>query len=105
MVVTERDANREVTLASGATLVVSLRVQGGTGYGWEITHNDPSRLKPSGPPQLEVSDKVRPGAAQQQIFRFTAAKTGTTRLALHYVRPWEQEKTPAKTFSIEVRIQ
>ena len=104
VVVTERDANREVMLTTGATLIVRLGAQLGTGYGWQIAENDASVLKPAGPPELEGSGD-KPGATQQQIFRFTAEKPGTTRLAFRYVRPWEQEERPARTFRADVRIR
>ena len=104
VVVTERDADREVSVASGGTLVVRLGAQLGTGYGWQIAENDPSRLKPPGRPELEGSGGAPPGGAQDQVFRFAAMKPGTVRLVLRYARPWEPD-APAKSFRIDVRIR
>lgn len=104
VVVTERDADREVTIAPGATLIVRLGTRLGTGYGWQIAENDSSRLRAAGPPELEGSSS-EPGAAQRQVFRFIAQKAGSTSLAFRYVRPWEPEEVSARTFRIDVRIQ
>jgi len=105
MVVGERDANREVRIASGDRLIVRLGAQLGTGYGWQIVENDPSRLEPSGRPDLETSKGDIPGGSQYQRFRFTARKPGMVRLVLRYARPWEQKEPGARTFRLDVRIQ
>jgi len=105
VVVTERDAGGEVGITRGATLIVRLSAQLGTGYSWQISENDPSHLRLLGPPSLERSGNDQPGATQEQVFRFVAEKPGTTPLMLRYRRPWEPDAPPARTFSVHVRIR
>src|SRR5262245_59040808 len=104
-VVTEADADREVSLATGEPLSVRLAAQLGTGYGWQIARSDAALLKSLGPPDTEPPKGGQLGGAQYQVFRFVALSPGLATLEFRYVRPWEQAVTPARTFRIDVRIR
>ena len=103
--ITEQDDGGTVTVARKGTLVVRLKSQMGTGYGWQVARNDGRRLKLLGPPEQENSQGGLPGGDEHQIFRFKALRSGTTLLELRYVRPWEKGKPPSKTFRLEVRVR
>lgn len=103
--VTEQDEGQTVTIARKGTLVVRLKSQLGTGYGWQVKRNDGRRLKLLGPPDQESPQGGLPGGEEHQIFRFKALRSGTTLLELHYVRPWEKDARPSKTFRLRVRVR
>ena len=100
--VTEKDSGSKVKLAKGDTLVVRLDVQGGTGYSWKIAKIDDAFLKSQGKPEVEKPDKPKPGGKATYIYRFTVEKAGASELEMHYARPFEKDKAPAKTFKLSV---
>lgn len=103
--VTDKDNNGQVRVANGSIVVIRLEVVLGTGYGWQVVKNDTNRLKPVGQPVVEQSGKDLAGARELQVFRFKAEMVGSTELELHYVRPWEKDVPPAKTYRMRVLIQ
>lgn len=103
--VTDKDAGSQVVLASGDVLIVKLEAVPGTGYGWEIADLDTTILSPLGEPTIESTGKGGPGAQELQVFRLQAAKAGSSLLKLDYVRPWEKDTPPIKTYSINVEVR
>ena len=103
--VTEQDEGQTVAVARKGTLVVRLKSQLGTGYGWQVVRNDKRRLKLLASPEQENSQGGLPGGGEHQIFRFKALRSGKTLLELGYVRPWEKGKAPLKAFRLEVRVR
>lgn len=103
--VTEKENGAKVKLAKGDTLVVRLEVQSGTAFGWKIAKNDDKVIKPPGKPEIERPDKPKPGGKVTQIFRFSAEASGNCELELHYVRPFDKDKAPAKTFKLSVTAE
>lgn len=102
---TEQDDGGQVCLSTGDRLVVRLKAQFGTGYSWQLVKNDSGQLRPLGKPEVQTQERDAPGAAEYQIFRFEALAAGTSVLELHYVRPWEKDASPQKTFRVEVQIR
>jgi inhibitor of cysteine peptidase len=39
------------------------------------------------------------------VFKFSAAKAGKTEVNLEYVRPWEKNKKPVKTFTATIEVE
>ncbi|HEY7543787.1 MAG TPA: protease inhibitor I42 family protein [Blastocatellia bacterium] len=103
--VTDKDNGKKISLAKGNMLIVRLEARPGTGYGWQVAKNEADKLKPEGEPTLEPPDKEVMDGIEHQVFRFKAISEGTITLELHYVRPWEKEAPPEKTYSIEVQIR
>ncbi len=103
--VTNADNGRKLTLVRGDILVVALPSTPGTGFGWQVAHIDRDVLRASGKPQLIRSSKPMPGAPATQVFRFDAARRGSTRLDLVYVRPWERGVAPARAFRLLVKVR
>lgn len=105
--VTVDDANNEqqITLEKGNILIVKLLTNPGIGYGWQIIKNDPNKLQPVGDSILEPLEEEAPGATENHVFRFLAQDTGFTSLELHYLRPWESNVPPLKTYRLNVQIR
>jgi inhibitor of cysteine peptidase len=104
LVATEKDNGKEVSVPKGINFVVSLEITSGTGYGWTLAKDGAPLLKLIGKPQIEKPKDSMPGATQRQVFRFHAMDSGSANLELHYARPWEKDKPPARTFTLKVNI-
>ncbi|MHB8382354.1 MAG: protease inhibitor I42 family protein [Candidatus Binataceae bacterium] len=103
--VTDSDNGKTIVLAPGASLVVSLGAVSGTGYSWRITGNDPSVLAQRGLGNFELAKSAMPGAMGKQVFHFVAKARGMSLLEMAYLRPWEKNVAPAKTWSITVQVE
>jgi inhibitor of cysteine peptidase len=86
-------------------MIVELLTNPGTGYSWQIIKNDPDKLKSLGDSVLKPIEAEAPGASENQVFRFLAQNLGSTMLELHYLRPWERNLPPLKTYKINVQIR
>ncbi len=95
-----------VTLHAGECLEVALPSTVGTGYSWQIANSADNVLKLSGDPKLEPEPQGnKVGQSENQVFRFLASGKGTAQLELHYLRPWEKDRKPAKTFLLSVKVE
>ncbi|MCL5772887.1 MAG: protease inhibitor I42 family protein [Firmicutes bacterium] len=101
--VTQKDS--KAALVKGDVLVVKLEMTAGTGYSWQVEKNDAGKLQPVGKPQFEQFKKGVAGGNGYQVFRFKAKAAGTIELKLNYLRSWEKNKAPAKTYAITVEIK
>ncbi len=116
VVVGEQQSGSVEKIQLSQLLIIQLPAQqGSTGYGWTITKSDKSlcKLEELSDDQVnqlqdtgvlpKTKDTGLIGAVKPQTFQLTPLKKGTTQVLLQYVRPWEP-KTPAKEFSLTVRI-
>jgi inhibitor of cysteine peptidase len=103
-IVTEHDHGKRIEVAQGGTLVVKLESSPGTGYSWHMAKVNRNLLEPMGEPTLEESKSGLMGAPAHQVYRFKARDLGSTELELQYVRSWEKDRAPLKTFNIVVRV-
>ena len=96
------DDGRTIRAAKGATVVVRLEAQLGTGYGWQIRRLA-KNLELLGEPGLEHRDRAgTTGGTDVQVFRFRVKSRAKSTLTMGYARPWDREKAPARTFSLFV---
>ncbi|HYL59879.1 MAG TPA: protease inhibitor I42 family protein [Candidatus Acidoferrales bacterium] len=103
--VTEKDSGSETILARGDTLEVSLPATSGTGYVWQVAKVESSILSQSGNATFEHDGKAMPGAMRHQTFHFSANAAGAGLLELRYLRPWEKDTPPAKSFTLNVLVK
>jgi inhibitor of cysteine peptidase len=103
MQVDQSSNNKEVKLAAGQPLEISLAENSTTGFRWE--------LKAAGGPVCAArGDTLDPPAAgvgksSTRRWRFEAVSKGTGTIELVYRRAWEQDKPPAETFRLTVRVE
>ena len=97
------DDGKSFTVARGATFAIKLAAQSGTGYTWAVTKVDGAALTPTGHKETEGTPQT-PGAPTREVFRFTAAASGTARVELALRRPWETDTAPARTFHVTVTV-
>ena len=99
------DDGKSFTVARGATFAIKLAAQSGTGYTWAVTKVDGAALTPTGRKEKETEGTPQtPGAPTREVFRFTAAASGTARVDLALRRPWETDTAPARTFHVTVTV-
>jgi inhibitor of cysteine peptidase len=96
--------NSQIIIKKGNILIVELLTNPGTGYSWQIIKNDPDQLKPLGDSILKPLGTEASGASENQVFQFSAQNLGSTVLELHYLRLWERNILPLKTYQIKVQI-
>jgi predicted secreted protein len=112
LIVTARDNGSSLILRQGETLQVVLSGNAGTGYGWDLEHHDPSRIKPlgmesrqtPGPPLPDGRSLPLAGGQQQISFLFRMLRPGRSTLQLRYWRPWEGAGSIIERFRVRVEI-
>ena len=101
---TEAQNGKTVVVDQGASLIISLESNPGTGYKWQIGKNDNAILKFVDQSALPPKTPM-PGARGRQMFKFKAIASGNDAFELEYVRPWEKGVAPAKRFGVIVTVK
>ena len=104
IVVTERESGGSIEISKGAILTIRLETVPGTGYDWKLVSSDTAKLRLIRE-DLELAPKSMPGSAAYKIFQFMSERSGLSTVELHYVRPWERDVPPKKTYKIEVHAR
>jgi len=96
----------QIELRVGETLEISLAENASTGFQWiapDSAHKAEKILR-KGEPLVEGASGP-PGKPGVRHFYFEAFEPGTVELELHYRRPWETVKPPARTFKLRIRVR
>ena len=99
-------SDKEVTLAAGDTLTVTLDSNPTTGYSWTENANISDRIIAQ-----QIDHKYQPpgtsalGAGGKEIWTFKALKAGTSTISMEYRRPFETGVAPAKTFTLTLAVK
>jgi len=97
--------NKEYSLKAGQSFTLSLPGNPTTGYSWTLAEpGDKDLLKLAGEGFQTGADSRLVGQGGTAWGKFTALKTGTTKIKLIYARPWESVQ-PAQTFELTVIIK
>jgi predicted secreted protein len=104
VILTVRAKQTELLLRKGEVLELKMETGGGTGFTWQVAKNNKELCKLKGEPTTEKLGKAKPGAPYLLVFRFEALAKGTNELELHYRRPFEKDKPPAKTYNLTIQI-
>ena len=62
-------------------------------------------LKAPAKPEYVADQQSKAGGGGTQIFTFTAEAAGEIEVEMHYKRPFEKDKEPAKTYRFKVLVQ
>lgn len=103
MTFTDANNGETVEASVGNIFEVILESNATTGYSWNIATQDAKILESLGDPKYVRPAGAPPGAPGQQVFQFKVKGAGETKLVLHYNRPWEKDKEPAKLFSLGLK--
>jgi inhibitor of cysteine peptidase len=99
-------SGKEVTLAAGGMLTVTLESNITTGYSWSENASiaDKTVIQQTDhkyqPPATPI-----PGAGGKEVWTFKALKAGKLTISMEYKRPFEPTVAPAKTFSLILAVQ
>ena len=100
----EDSDGQSLTLPTNQVLVVTLPANPTTGYQWQVKAVDGGVLKQLGDVSYQP-DSDRTGSGGMSTLIFLAASAGKTELSLIYVRSWEKDTPPAKTFTLKVEVK
>jgi inhibitor of cysteine peptidase len=102
---TQAGGSQSVALAKGRTLLVAIAGNPSTGYQWELTGTvDGAVITQEGRVEFVAGAPDLVGAPGEYRFTFKAVGLGTTAVGLKYVRPWEKDKPPAATATVNVTV-
>jgi len=104
--VDESSSGKQVEIAAGGTLTVTLESNATTGFQWELKSvGDPSVLQSQGGTYNAPEDTGVVGAGGEEVWTFKALKAGTSSLSMEYSQPWEGGTKAAQTFSLTVVVK
>ena len=101
---TEEDDGRTVQMNSGGELEVTLEGNPTTGFLWEVASEDLAVLLAVGESEFKANSTAI-GSPGKVTLRFEAVKRGEVFLKLIYLRPFEKDTPPAKTFEVKVEVR
>lgn len=94
-------ANGEVTVGAGDTLLVRLPAQGGTAYTWVFDESTAGPELEFGGSSTEAKTGRVLGGGQIKAFQFTAAQAGSKELVFAYMRA---NDVPTQTYVLTVTV-
>jgi inhibitor of cysteine peptidase len=100
-----------LVLGQGQVFQVTLAANHTTGYKWMLAKMPDAKVvklvnseyvpaKPQAP-----DGKAPVGAGGEELWTFQAVGPGRAMIVLNYARPWEKDKKPAKSRSLEVEVR
>jgi inhibitor of cysteine peptidase len=100
MQLTDADKGKTVAVAAGKAFDVVLKGNASTGFQWKVEKIDGDAVEKIGKVDyvLDPNPKRMAGVGGRYVLHFKAAKAAKTKIRLVYVRPWEKDTPPAKTF-------
>jgi inhibitor of cysteine peptidase len=104
--VSEKDEGSTLKMIPGDTLELVLKTNPSTGYGWKIVSLDTNMLTMI--QSQYIADKVIKnivGSGGKSVKLFKALKKGESLIKLVYQRPFEEERSYIKKFTLTVIIQ
>jgi predicted secreted protein len=93
---------RQIEAALNEELEIVLPETRTAGYQWVAKNSgEPvcQLLKETTEPSATV------GGTGHHLWQFLVVASGTAEIKLHYLRPWETSKEPARTFSLKIRVR
>ena len=97
---------KEVEIAAGGSLTVTLESNPTTGFQWELTEvTDQTVLKYESQEYQEPGAGAPVGAGGKEVWTFKALEKGRSTISMEYRRSWEEGVAPAKTFTLTVVVK
>jgi inhibitor of cysteine peptidase len=98
----DADNKKTIKLAAGTSFDIALKGNASTGFQWQLAKikGDAIRQTAKGDYVLDKHPERMVGFGGTFVFHFNVAKAEKTKIRLAYVRPWEKDKEPEKTFEV-----
>ena len=101
--VDDSSSGKQVEIAAGGTLTVTLESNQTTGFQWELKSvGDTSVLQSQGDTYNAPEDTGMVGAGGEEVWTFKALKPGTSSLSMEYSQPWDGGTKAGQTFVLNV---
>jgi inhibitor of cysteine peptidase len=100
--ITEDSNGTEIDLAAGETLEVRLQENPSTGFKWVLESAGKGACALVGD-AFENGGAI-PGQPGTHRWEFRAEQAGSGTITLSYQRPWEEKQSPARSFTLRVRV-
>ena len=101
--ISEDDNGKVVKVQPGDQVRITVPGNPTTGYTWQIAAVRIDILEPGLEPEY-FADSDRLGSGGRFTFRLKAIGPGYTKVLLAYLRPWETDKPPSKTFEVTADV-
>lgn len=103
-------SGKQVEVAVGQSLVVTLESNPSTGFKWDLAGiTDQAVLEKVSnefkAAEAKSGEPLLVGAPGKEIWTFKALKKGKSEISLEYRRPWESGVQPAQTFTLNVVVE
>ncbi|MBU0989099.1 MAG: protease inhibitor I42 family protein [Proteobacteria bacterium] len=99
----EIDSGRTVKTDPGDTIEIVLDGNPTTGYQWQVRPWNTGILKQTGEPTYQAKSNAI-GSGGEVTFHFEASSTGQTSLNFIYIRSFEKNVPPIKSFNVTVVV-
>jgi inhibitor of cysteine peptidase len=103
--VNESYSGKQVEIAKGGSLTITLESNSTTGYSWELKEIGDTSILKKIDNKYEAPTNGLIGAAGKEVWNFKALKTGKTTLNMEYSQPWEGGEKGAKIFILTVVVK
>jgi len=100
----ESDSGRTIQVKSGALIKVSLESNLSTGYSWAVKEINNQILQQQGEPEF-IRDSDLKGSGETTVMTFKALQAGESQLYLVYMRPFEADTSPEKTYEVQIQVK
>ena len=99
------ETGKQIELASGDLLVVTLDSNPSTGFAWSVSGITDEAVIDDVNNEFKGADTGLIGAGGQEVWTFEALDKGSSTIEMKYSRPWEQGVEPAATFNVTVVVK
>ena len=99
------ETGKQIELASGDLLVVTLDSNPSTGFSWSISAITDESVIDDVNNEFKGADTGMMGAGGQEVWTFEAVDKGSSTIEMKYSRSWEQGVEPAATFNVTVVVK
>lgn len=106
-IITAQQDGQTVALAKEKTIRIQLAGNITTGFSWQLKSLNGDALEQVGKIEYGPNDAPKPlvGGGGKFTATFKAVKAGSGTIELVYVRSWEKNTPPSKTFTLTVKVE
>jgi inhibitor of cysteine peptidase len=99
------ESGKQIELAPGDSLIVTLDSNPTTGFAWSIAGIGDETVVDEIGNEYQGSDSGLMGAGGQEVWTFEALDEGTSTIEMQYSRSWETGVEPAAMFNVTVVVK
>src|ERR1035437_8662366 len=85
-----------IQVKAGQNFTIRMESNPTTGYGWQLSKALDNKISLVTNAYIPPDSKLM-GAGGHEVWTFKAIEQGQAEISMKYVRPWEQDKPPART--------